>query len=77
MEYLYSDAGQLALLHGYCHPVRYSELAAAGKIPADLAAQLPPAEAYKNVTFSTLDTERVIKAAITGGWDSTVGADVK
>ena len=46
MEYLYSDEGQIGWLSGYCHPIRFNALAAAGKLPADLMAKLPPAEAY-------------------------------
>jgi putative spermidine/putrescine transport system substrate-binding protein len=47
MEYLYSDEGQNLWLKGYCHPARFNAMAAAGKIPADLMAALPPAEAYE------------------------------
>ena len=43
MEHLYSDEGQLAWLKGYCHPIRFNDLAKNGKIPADLLAKLPPA----------------------------------
>ena len=28
MEHLYSDEGQLMWLKGYCHPIRYNDLAA-------------------------------------------------
>lgn len=52
-ELLYSDAGQLNYLQGYAHPIRYSVLDKAGKIPADLAAKLPPASSYTNVQFVT------------------------
>src|SRR6266436_1947229 len=44
MEFLYSDAGQLAWLKGYCHPIRFQDLAKNGKIPADVMSKLPPAE---------------------------------
>ena len=44
MEYLYSDEGQLGWLKGYCHPIRFNDLAKNGKIPADLLAKLPPAD---------------------------------
>ena len=43
MEYLYSDEGQLGWLKGYCHPIRFNDLAKNGKIPADVLAKLPPA----------------------------------
>ena len=77
MEYLYSDEGQLGWLKGYCHPIRFNDLAAAKKIPADLLAKLPPAEAYANAVFPTLDAQNTSKAEITKGWDSVVGAAVK
>ncbi len=38
MEYLYSDEGQLGWLKGYCHPIRFNDLAKNGKIPPDLLA---------------------------------------
>ncbi|TIY11369.1 MAG: ABC transporter substrate-binding protein, partial [Mesorhizobium sp.] len=33
MEYLYSDEGQLGWLKGYCHPIRFNDLAKKGVIP--------------------------------------------
>jgi putative spermidine/putrescine transport system substrate-binding protein len=53
-EYLYTDEVQLLFLKGYTHPARYTDLAKRGKIPAALAAKLPPAEAYKDVRFATV-----------------------
>jgi putative spermidine/putrescine transport system substrate-binding protein len=77
MEHLYSDEGQLLWLKGYCHPIRFNDLAAKGKIPADLLAKLPPAEAYKAAVFPTLDQQNASKAVIAGEWDKIVGANVK
>jgi putative spermidine/putrescine transport system substrate-binding protein len=77
MEYLYSDEGQIDWLKGYCHPIRFNDLAAAKKIPADLLAKLPPAEGYAKAVFPTLAEQDAAKAAITAGWDSQVGAAVK
>ncbi len=76
MEYLYSDEGQLAWLKGYCHPARFNAMAAAGKIPQDLLDALPPAAAYEKAYFPTLEEVDANKAAVTGGWDATVGANV-
>ena len=53
-EYLYSDEGQLAWLEGYAHPVRYADLVKQGKVPATLAAKLPPASAYAKAQFPTV-----------------------
>ena len=61
MEYLYSDEGQLGWLAGYCHPIRFNELAAAGKIPQDLLDKLPPAENYAKAVFPTLDEQNAAK----------------
>jgi len=76
MEYLYSDEGQLAWLKGYCHPIRFNDLTAKGKIPQDLLDKLPPAEAYKAAVFPTLDEQAAGKEAISKQWDSVVGANV-
>lgn len=77
MEYLYSDEGQLGWLKGYCHPARFNAMAAAGKIPAELMEALPPAESYEAAYFPTLEEVDANKAAVTGGWDSVVGANVE
>jgi putative spermidine/putrescine transport system substrate-binding protein len=77
MEYLYSDEGQLGWLKGYCHPIRFNDLAAKGKIPQDMLAKLPPADAYKKAVFPSLDDQAVSKEAITKQWDSVVGANVQ
>jgi len=77
MEYLYSDEGQLGWLKGYCHPIRFNDLAANKKIPQDLLDKLPPAAAYEKAVFPTLDEQAAGKTAITGKWDSVVGANVQ
>ncbi|MCX5480165.1 ABC transporter substrate-binding protein [Kaistia geumhonensis] len=76
MEYLYSDEGQLGWLKGYCHPIRFNDLAKNGKIPADLLAKLPPAEAYEKAVFPTLEEQGAAKEVISKQWDTVVGADV-
>jgi len=76
-EYLYSDEGQNLWLAGYCHPIRFNDLAKAGKIPADLLAKLPSADLYAKAVFPTLDEQAAAKAAVTKNWDSLVGANVK
>jgi len=77
MEYLYSDEAQLAWLEGYCHPARFNAMSAAGKIPAALLEKLPPAEAYAKAIFPTVEQQEANKAAVTGGWDKVVGANVQ
>jgi putative spermidine/putrescine transport system substrate-binding protein len=76
-EYLYSDAGQLQWLKGYCHPIRFNAMSKANTIPQDLLAKLPPAANYANAVFPTLDQQTAYKTEITKDWDSVVGADVK
>ena len=76
MEYLYSDAGQLAWLSGYCHPIRFNDLAARGVIPQELMDALPPAAAYDAAVFPTLDQVNTNKEAVVAGWDTVVGANV-
>ncbi len=76
MEYLYSDEGQVAWLKGYCHPIRFNDLATKGKIPADVLAKLPPAEAYAKAVFPTLEQQAVAKETAAKKWDTVVGVAV-
>ncbi len=77
MEFLYSDAGQLAWLKGYCHPIRFQDLMQNNKVAPELLAKLPPAESYSKALFPTLEQQAQAKAVITKNWDSVVGANVK
>lgn len=73
MEYLYSDEGQLGWLAGYCHPIRFNDLAANNKIPQDLLDKLPPAEGYAKAIFPTLDEQSAAKKTIGEMWASAMG----
>jgi putative spermidine/putrescine transport system substrate-binding protein len=77
MEYLYSDEGQLGWLAGYCHPIRFNDLAAKNAVPADLLAKLPDPALYAKAVFPSLDEQGAAKDVITKGWDATVGANVQ
>ncbi len=77
MEYLYSDEGQLGWLKGYCHPIRFNDLAKNGKIPQDLLDKLPPAASYEKAVFPSLEEQGKAKDAITKNWDTAVGANVQ
>ncbi|WP_062013215.1 ABC transporter substrate-binding protein [Aureimonas sp. AU4] len=77
MEYLYSDEGQLTYLKGYCHPIRFNEMAKAGKIPKDLLDRLPPAAAYETAKFPSVEVQNAVKADVTTKWDEVVGAKVQ
>jgi len=76
-EYLYSDEGQIGWLAGYCHPIRFNDLAKKGKIPQDLLAKLPDPALYAKAVFPTLDEQAAAKDVITKQWDTAVGANVK
>ena len=76
LEYLYSDEGQIGWLKGYCHPVRFGDLAKANKIPTDVMTKLPAAESYEKAVFPTLAEQGAAKEAITKQWDAVVGANV-
>ncbi len=73
MEFLLSDQGQILYLKGYTHPIRYADLAARGKIPAALAAKLPPAAAYKNVPFATPAQVSKANAIVAAQWRKVMG----
>jgi putative spermidine/putrescine transport system substrate-binding protein len=74
MEYLYSDEGQNLWLSGYCHPIRYEDLVANNKVPADQLAKLPD---VAGAVFPTLDQLNAAKALITTEWPNVVGAVVQ
>ncbi len=74
MEYLYSDAGQLGWMNGYCSPIRYDAMLKANAIPADVAAKLPESS---GAVLPTLDQITAANTVITKGWATTVGVTVK
>ncbi|MCC6306725.1 MAG: ABC transporter substrate-binding protein [Rhodobacteraceae bacterium] len=76
MEYLYSDAGQLGWLSGYCHPIRFNDLVARGVVPQAMLDKLPPADAYARAVFPSIEAVNANSAAVKAGWDSVVGANV-
>jgi putative spermidine/putrescine transport system substrate-binding protein len=77
MEYLYSDEGQLGWLKGYCHPIRFNDMAARGVIPQDLLDALPPAELYAAAVFPSLEDQETFKADIAKLWAEVIGVEVK
>ena len=72
LGYIFSDEGQLFYLKGYAHPARYQALVAANKIPADLAAKLPPATEYTNVKFPSLAQLTAASTVVAQNWGSQV-----
>jgi putative spermidine/putrescine transport system substrate-binding protein len=71
-EFLYSDEGQLLWLAGGAHPVRYNDLAAAGKIPSSLASKLPPAAGYKKAQFPSVAQQNKAAKVVAAQWASKV-----
>jgi putative spermidine/putrescine transport system substrate-binding protein len=72
-EFLYSDEGQNLWLAGYCHPIRYPDLVAKNKVPADALAKLPD---VTGTVFPSLDQLDKARTLITGQWDSVVGLNI-
>lgn len=72
IEYIFSDEGQLFYLKGYAHPARYLKLAAAGKVPADLAAKMPPAAQYANIKFPSLAQLTAASISVSQNWGPQV-----
>ena len=73
MDFLYSDEGQNIWLKGYCNPIRYESLVAAGKVPQEQLDKLPD---VTGAVFPTLEQLNAASDVITAGWDSVVGVDV-
>jgi len=67
-----SDEGQNIYLKGYAHPIRFNDMAKRGVVPEELAAKLPPAEAYANAVFLTVDELQEATTYITENWRSVV-----
>src|SRR5207244_6580520 len=72
MEYIFSDEGQLFYLKGYAHSARYQTLVSAGKVPAALAAKLPPAAQYANLKFPSLAQLTAASTAVSQNWGPQV-----
>jgi putative spermidine/putrescine transport system substrate-binding protein len=62
----------LFYLKGYAHPARYQALVAANKVPADLAAKLPPATEYANIKYPTLAQLDAAAAVVAQNWGPQV-----
>jgi len=72
-EYLYSDAGQNIWLKGYCNPIRYEAMVAAGTVDAAAQAKLPDT---KGVVLPTQEQINKATEVITKGWPTVVGVTV-
>jgi putative spermidine/putrescine transport system substrate-binding protein len=72
IEYIFSDEGQLFYLTGYAHPARYQTLVSQNKVPADLAAKLPPASQYANIKFPSISQLTAASTIVANNWSSQV-----
>jgi putative spermidine/putrescine transport system substrate-binding protein len=72
IEYIFSDEGQLFYLTGYAHPARYQALVSQNKVPAALAAKLPPASQYANIKFPSISQLTAASTIVTNNWGSQV-----
>jgi putative spermidine/putrescine transport system substrate-binding protein len=76
MEFLYSDEGQNLWLKGYCHPIRFNVMTAAGTADPALVAKLPDPALYAKAIFPSQAQQDAAKKVITEGWDTVVGANI-
>jgi putative spermidine/putrescine transport system substrate-binding protein len=74
LEFLYSDQGQNLLLDGYCHPIRFDDLAARDAIPVETLAKLPETSP---VVFPTVVQQAKATDLIAANWDRVVGLDIR
>jgi putative spermidine/putrescine transport system substrate-binding protein len=72
LEFLFSDEGQTIYMGGFSHPARYQDLVKRNKVPADLAALLPPASAYESVQFPTVAQTNAANKVLGEQWGPKV-----
>ena len=72
LEHLVSDEGALGYIEGGAIPARLGAMLEAGVVPADVAANLPPAELIEQISFPNPDQVEAAKAALTENWGPMV-----
>lgn len=68
MEFLYSDEGQLLLLKGLGHPIRFADLYEQEMIAQEILARLPEADPYLKAEFPTGEQLNAADRAILAAW---------
>lgn len=68
MEFLYSDEGQLLLLKGLGHPIRFADLVERGIVPDSLLNRLLRVEPYLTAEFPTGEQLTAADKAILSAW---------
>ena len=76
-EYLYSDAGQLTWIKGYCTPARMADMLSRNVVPAEAQDALPPADMIAKAVIPSPDQLTAARALIKDQWDTVVGLDIK
>ncbi len=76
-EYLYSDAGQITWIKGYCAPARLADLTSRNVVSADLKAKLPDPKLLESSVVPNGDQLSKVRAAVKDQWDKVVGLDIK
>jgi putative spermidine/putrescine transport system substrate-binding protein len=71
-EFVMSDEGQNLYLKGYAHPIRFVDMVKRGVVPKEMLDKLPPAEAYQNAVFLTVDELQAVNKTITENWRKVV-----
>ncbi|HEX6035232.1 MAG TPA: extracellular solute-binding protein, partial [Anaerolineales bacterium] len=69
MEFLYSDEGQLLLLKGLGHPIRFSDLYQRNVIPENILDLLLDSEPYLKAEFPTGEQLTAADRAILAAWN--------
>jgi putative spermidine/putrescine transport system substrate-binding protein len=68
MEFLYSDEGQLLLLKGLGHPIRFADLVERGVVPDSLLNRLLRVEPYLEAEFPTGEQLNAADRSILSAW---------
>jgi putative spermidine/putrescine transport system substrate-binding protein len=72
MEFLYSDEGQLLLLKGLGHPIRFADLIERGIVPDSILNRLLRVEPYLAAEFPTGEQLNAADRAILSVWNAYV-----
>jgi putative spermidine/putrescine transport system substrate-binding protein len=72
IDHIISDEGALGYIEGGAIPARYKALVDAGKVSADIAKNLPPAELIEGITFPSQDQITKAKDLLADQWGPMV-----
>lgn len=72
VDHIISDEGALGYIEGGAIPARYAALVAAGKVSAETAKNLPPAELIDGITFPSQDQIAKAKEILADRWGPMV-----